>query len=113
MTDTDEARRKRSEAARKGAATEGPEARRAAVLKAAVTMGPERRKEAALKGAASRDPNCLVAERCWDQARWAIEAYAWRFDGLEHAPRTGGAAWCSRSTPMRAPPRPCGPRSPA
>src|SRR5689334_25339717 len=23
-------------------------------------------------------PNCLVAERCWDQARWAIEAYAWR-----------------------------------
>src|SRR3954449_11620704 len=37
-------------------------------------------------------PSCLVAERYWDQARWAIEAYAWRFDGLEHAPRTGGAA---------------------
>jgi hypothetical protein len=56
VTDTDEARRRRSEAARKGAATKGPEARRAAVLKAAVTMGPERRKEAALKGAANRDP---------------------------------------------------------
>src|SRR3954466_3859214 len=56
MTDTDEARRKRSEAARKGAATKGPEARRAAVLKAAVTMGPQRRKKAALKGAANRDP---------------------------------------------------------
>src|SRR3954469_11699140 len=25
-------------------------------------------------------PNCLVAERCWDQVRWAIEAYAWRFE---------------------------------
>lgn len=24
--------------------------------------------------------NCLVAERCWDQARWAVEAYAWRFE---------------------------------
>jgi hypothetical protein len=35
--------------------------------------------------------NCLAAERYWDQARWAIEAYAWRFDGLERAPRTGGA----------------------
>src|SRR4051794_10111436 len=23
---------------------------------------------------------CLVAERSWDQVRWAIEAYAWRFD---------------------------------
>jgi hypothetical protein len=29
--------------------------------------------------------NCLDAERCWDQARWAIEAYAWRFDGLPSA----------------------------
>ena len=36
--------------------------------------------------------NCLVAEHCWDQARWAIEAYAWRFDGLERVPRTGGTA---------------------
>jgi hypothetical protein len=35
---------------------------------------------------------CLVAERYWDQARWAIEAYAWRFDGLERAAVTGGAA---------------------
>ena len=25
---------------------------------------------------------CLVAERCWDRVRWAIEEYAWRFDGL-------------------------------
>src|SRR4051795_322639 len=25
--------------------------------------------------------HCLAAERCWDQVRWAIEAYAWRFDG--------------------------------
>ena len=33
---------------------------------------------------------CLVAERYWDQARWAIEAYAWRFDGLGQAPRAGG-----------------------
>src|SRR3954467_15358457 len=34
--------------------------------------------------------SCLVAERYWDQARWAIEAYAWCFEGLERAPRTGG-----------------------
>jgi transposase len=25
---------------------------------------------------------CLVAERCWDRVRWAIEENAWRFDGL-------------------------------
>jgi hypothetical protein len=25
---------------------------------------------------------CLVAERCWDRVRWAIEEYTWRFDGL-------------------------------
>ena len=25
---------------------------------------------------------CLVAERCWDRVRWAIEEYAWRFDGV-------------------------------
>jgi Transposase DDE domain group 1 len=35
---------------------------------------------------------CLAAGRCWDQARWAVETYAWRFDGLERAPRTLGAA---------------------
>ena len=35
---------------------------------------------------------CLAAERCWDQARWAIETYAWRFDGLERAPEAGGTA---------------------
>ena len=37
-------------------------------------------------------PICLAAERYWDQARWAIGAYAWRFDGLERVPRTGGTA---------------------
>ena len=25
---------------------------------------------------------CLVAERRWDAARWAIKAYAWRFAGV-------------------------------
>ena len=34
--------------------------------------------------------NCLVAERCWDQARWAVEAYAWRFDGFDRLSRAGG-----------------------
>src|SRR4051812_2098930 len=34
-------------------------------------------------------PSCLAAERYWDQARWATGAYAWRFDGLERAPRAG------------------------
>ena len=34
----------------------------------------------------------LAAERYWDQARWAIAACAWRFDGLERAPRAGGTA---------------------
>jgi hypothetical protein len=24
---------------------------------------------------------CLVAERCWDRVRWAIEESAWRFNG--------------------------------
>ena len=37
-------------------------------------------------------PTCLAAERYRDQARWAVETYAWRFDGLERAPRAGGAA---------------------
>ncbi|MPR10000.1 hypothetical protein FS320_24265 [Microvirga tunisiensis] len=27
-------------------------------------------------------PSCLVAERCWDRVRYAIEEYTWRFDGL-------------------------------
>src|SRR5689334_8783823 len=27
------------------------------------------------------ETSCLVAERCWDQVCWAIEAYAWRFAG--------------------------------
>ena len=36
--------------------------------------------------------NCMAAERCWDQARWAVEAYAWRFDGLERASQAGGTA---------------------
>ncbi|MPR09242.1 hypothetical protein FS320_19985 [Microvirga tunisiensis] len=26
--------------------------------------------------------SCLVAERCWDRVRYAIEEYTWRFDGL-------------------------------
>ncbi|TXN34517.1 hypothetical protein FV233_29695, partial [Methylobacterium sp. WL7] len=26
--------------------------------------------------------SCLVAERRWDAARWAIKAYAWRFAGV-------------------------------
>ena len=26
--------------------------------------------------------SCIVAERCWDRVRWAIEEHAWRFDGL-------------------------------
>ncbi|MGF9760248.1 hypothetical protein AAII07_34180 [Microvirga sp. 0TCS3.31] len=30
---------------------------------------------------------CLVAERCWDQVRWAIENYTWRFDGSRRPPR--------------------------
>src|SRR4051794_16346832 len=40
----------------------------------------------------TQPPQCLAAERYWDQARWAIGAYAWRFDGLERAPRAGGTA---------------------
>jgi hypothetical protein len=33
-------------------------------------------------------PSCLVAERCWDRVRYAIEEYTWRFDGLRpRAPR--------------------------
>jgi hypothetical protein len=39
-----------------------------------------------------RGPSCLAAERCWDLGRWAVEEYAWRFDGLERASRAGGAA---------------------
>jgi hypothetical protein len=37
-------------------------------------------------------PSCLAAERYWDQARWAVEEYAWRFDGLDRARRAGGSA---------------------
>ena len=39
-----------------------------------------------------RGGGCLAAGRCWDQARWAVEAYAWRFDGLGRAPWARGAA---------------------
>ena len=70
VTDTDEARRKRSEAARKAAAARSPEVARGGAegcrgkepeageisLKGAATKGPERRKAAAQKGVASRDP---------------------------------------------------------
>ena len=31
---------------------------------------------------ADKGPNCLVAERRWDAARWAIKAHAWRFEGM-------------------------------
>ena len=30
---------------------------------------------------------CLVAERCWDQVRWAIEEHAWRFERRAKAAR--------------------------
>ena len=33
------------------------------------------------------DLKCLVAERCWDRVRWAIEEYTWRFDGSRRPPR--------------------------
>jgi transposase len=35
---------------------------------------------------------CLAAERYWDQARWAVETYAWRFEGLERTRPAGGVA---------------------
>jgi hypothetical protein len=31
--------------------------------------------------------NCLVAERCWDRVRWAIEEYAWRFERVARRSR--------------------------
>src|SRR4051794_17127028 len=37
-------------------------------------------------------PSCLAAERYWDQARWAVATYAWRFDGLERTRPAGGVA---------------------
>jgi hypothetical protein len=37
-------------------------------------------------------PMCVVAERCWDRVGWAIEEYAWRFDGSRRRFRTRGAA---------------------
>ena len=40
----------------------------------------------------TRPAECLAAERCWDRARWAIEMYAWRFDGLERTRPARGAA---------------------
>ena len=49
MTDTDEARRRRSEAARKGALARSPESRRPAARKASVTKGSEDWRLAALK----------------------------------------------------------------
>ena len=53
MTDTDEGRRKRSEAARKAAAARSPEARSEAARKAAATRTPEQRRQAGLKAAAN------------------------------------------------------------
>jgi hypothetical protein len=52
---------------------------------------PPRRHPDLAAGTRTR-PSCLVAERCWDQARWAVDEYAWRFDGLERACEAGGAA---------------------
>src|SRR3954471_19290825 len=40
----------------------------------------------------SQPDSCLAAEHYWDQVRWAIGAYAWRFDGLARAPEAGGTA---------------------
>src|SRR4051794_29569621 len=56
VTDTDEARRKRSEAARRAAATKGPERRREAGLKGAATRGPESYRQSGLKAAAAKTP---------------------------------------------------------
>ncbi|HEX6014254.1 MAG TPA: hypothetical protein VFY87_21145, partial [Geminicoccaceae bacterium] len=55
---------------------------------------PARRTISALAGVngAALTRRCLAAEHCWDQARWAVEAYAWRFDGLGRAPGARGAA---------------------
>src|SRR3954462_1096165 len=36
--------------------------------------------EQMIRASMDRMGNCLVAERCWDQVRWAIEANAWRFE---------------------------------
>jgi hypothetical protein len=54
LPDTDEARRKRSEAARKANATKGREGRRQAALKALVTRGLKSLREAACKGVEAR-----------------------------------------------------------
>jgi len=42
---------------------------------------------AKMPSSAKGRPNCLVAERCWDRVRWAIEEYTWRFDGSRRPPR--------------------------
>src|SRR3954453_3258479 len=59
VTDTDEASRKRSERARRAAATKGQEGRRAATLKGVATKGPEVRRQAALKALATRGVESL------------------------------------------------------
>ena len=59
VTDTGEAWRKRSERARRAAATKGPEGRRAATLKGVATKGPEGRRQAALKALATRGVEAL------------------------------------------------------
>jgi 2',3'-cyclic-nucleotide 2'-phosphodiesterase (5'-nucleotidase family) len=55
------------------------------VLETAAAMAAKLRAEGA-------DLVVWLRERCWDQARWAIEAYAWRFDGLDRTRRGRGAA---------------------
>src|SRR5690242_10668688 len=59
VTNTGEAWRKRSERARRAAATKGPEGRRAATLKGVATKGPEGRRQAALKALATRGVEAL------------------------------------------------------
>ena len=61
-------------------------------VKPFVKRGKNDRNDAEAIGEAASRPSCLVAERYWDQARWAVEEYAWRFDGLDRAPLARGAA---------------------
>ena len=53
---------------------------------------PNARTTPAVRAITLCGPSCLAVGRYWDQARWAIEAYAWRFDGLGRAPEAGGTA---------------------
>ena len=76
VTDTDEARRKRSEASRKAAAARSPEARREMARKAVANRDPEKHREAVRKAAAARSPEA--------RREAAMKAAA------EGSPRSGG-----------------------